>query len=88
MIFHHQSPYFLSELKSCRYSATAAVSAGAGVVAGAGASEPVVSAGATVSTGTTVETLAVLLAANTLLTDTITKAAIAANTNFFIIVLF
>jgi Ca2+/Na+ antiporter len=46
------------------------------------------SAGATVSTGATDETLAILLLANTLLTDTITIAAIAANTNFFIIFYF
>ena len=46
------------------------------------------SAGATVSTGATDQTLAILLLANTLLTDTITMAAIAANTNFFIIFLF
>lgn len=48
----------------------------------------VVSAGATVSTGAAHDTLAILLEANTLLTDTITNAAIAANTNFFIIVMF
>ncbi|MGH2311128.1 hypothetical protein ACQ10P_14935, partial [Enterococcus faecalis] len=46
------------------------------------------SAGATVSTGATDETLAILLLANTLLTDTITIAAIDANTNFFIIFYF
>lgn len=50
--------------------------------------DTVVSAGATVSTGVAFETLAILLLAKTLLTDTITIAAIAANTNFFIIFMF
>ena len=45
--------------------------------------------GATVSTGTTSElSIIILLDANTLLTETITIAAIAANINFFIIVYF
>ena len=47
-----------------------------------------VMAGATVSTGATDDTLAILLLANTLLTETITMAAIAAKTNFFIIFCF
>ncbi|CUQ31284.1 Uncharacterised protein [Segatella copri] len=46
------------------------------------------SAGATVSTGSEPATLTILLPANTLLTDTIATAAITANTNFFIILLF
>lgn len=44
--------------------------------------------GATVSIGATVETLVILSVAKTLLTETITNAAIAAKTNFFIIVEF
>jgi hypothetical protein len=80
------------------YSATvesAATEVSTGVSAGAAFSSvefTVVSAGAsvgaTVSTGATDETLAILLLANTLLTDTITMAAIAANTNFFIVYYF
>ena len=46
------------------------------------------SAGATVSTGSEPATFTILLPANTLLTDTIATAAITANTNFFIILLF
>ena len=46
------------------------------------------SAGATVSTGATSELPIILLEAKTLLTETITIAAIAAKTNFFIILSF
>ena len=40
------------------------------------------------STGSEPATFTILLPANTLLTDTIATAAITANTNFFIILLF
>ena len=49
--------------------------------------DTVLSAGATESTGSAVVMFTILLAANTLLTETIATAAITAKTNFFIIYL-